>query len=84
MSKTGNTVRIRECGNGHFGLAIIDHDNRKVYDQGLATGAHSPKDAYNYAVQCLPSRVTEKCAWEYRSDAGVYADLDVVKLGWKR
>jgi len=82
--KTGKTIRIRECGDKLFGLAIIDHDSRKVYDQGLATNAGNPQGAYDYAMRCLPSAVTAVCAWEYRSEAGVYADLDVTKLGWRR
>jgi hypothetical protein len=84
LSMRGKTIRIRECGNGYFGLAIIDHDTNKVYDQGLASGALSPQAAYDYAVKCLPTETVSVAKWEYRSDAGVYVDLDVLKLGWAR
>ena len=77
------TIRISERDSNCFELVIIRKEERRTYNQGPAIGAKTPAEAYAYAQRTLPAAVLVGAAWEYRSVDGVYADLDIAKLGWR-
>lgn len=79
-----NVARISERAPGRFGIVLINKaTDGKIHDQGLADGAATPEQAYRWALKCIPASVLAGRVWEYRSEDGVYADLDIEKLGWR-
>lgn len=73
-------VRISERDEQVFEIAVIR--GKDAHLQGRAYGATTPQQAFAWAQRILPTSVLADAAWEFRSEAGVYVDLDVRKLGW--
>jgi hypothetical protein len=80
-----NVVRISQRQATRFDIVLVNKaTDNKIHNQGNATGAETPEQAYQWAVRCLPASLLADRDWEYRSEDGVYADLDVAKLGWSK